>query len=79
MTRTIGVLLAILSCPALGAQELNDRTFDPLRSYIIPAKKEMAWRDIPWRPVFWDAVVEAQQKDMPVLLWVMNGHPMACT
>jgi hypothetical protein len=24
-------------------------------------------------------VIEAQQRDKPILLWTMNGHPLACT
>ena len=65
---------------ALGlAQEPADASIDKLQAYIIPGPKELAWREIPWRPVFWDAVIEAQQKEKPVLLWGMNGHPLACT
>jgi hypothetical protein len=80
MARWLGLLLATgLATPALRAQELTDESFDKLQAYIVPSKKDLLWREIPWRPVFWDAVVEAQQKDMPVLLWGMNGHPMACT
>jgi hypothetical protein len=24
-------------------------------------------------------VKEAQEKDRPILLWAMNGHPLGCT
>ncbi len=65
---------------ALGAaQEPADVSIENLQAYIIPGPKELTWREIPWRPVFWDAVIEAQQKERPVLLWGMNGHPLACT
>ena len=46
---------------------------------LTPSAAEEAWQTIPWRPTFWDAVVEAQAADKPVLLWAMNGHPLACT
>jgi len=69
----------ILALGLLGAQDLNEGTLDSLRAYITPKPQEMVWREIPWRPVFWDAVIEAQKKDRPVLLWGMNGHPLACT
>ena len=26
-----------------------------------------------------EAVVQAHAQDMPILLWAMNGHPLACT
>ena len=61
------------------AQEVTDESFEKDRAYIVPKPQEMVWREIPWRPVFWDAVIEAQQKEKPVLLWGMNGHPLACT
>ena len=32
-----------------------------------------------WLPTFWDGVIAAQKQDMPILLWAMNGHPLACT
>jgi hypothetical protein len=60
-------------------QDLTDDSFEKLRTYITPKPQEMVWREIPWRPVFWDAVIEGQQKDRPILLWGMNGHPLACT
>ena len=46
---------------------------------VMPKESELAWRRIEWRPVLWDAVIEAQEKDKPVLFWGMNGHPLACT
>jgi hypothetical protein len=29
--------------------------------------------------MLWDGVIAAQKQDMPILLWAMNGHPLACT
>ena len=70
--------LALALC-ALAPQDLTDATFEKWHAAVIPAKEELAWREIPWRPAFWDAVVEAQAADKPILLWAMNGHPLACT
>ena len=71
------LILALLSLTP--AQDLNDQTYDRLKAAILPPAEELAWRKIPWRPSFWEAVVEAQEKEKPVLLWAMNGHPLACT
>lgn len=49
------------------------------RDLILPDKKELAWQAIPWRPRFWAGVLEAQAKDKPILLLLMNGHPLGCT
>ena len=73
MTRIAALLFLAL------AQDVTDETYEKLRSSILPPDEELAWRKIPWRPTFWEAVVEAQEKDRPVLLWAMNGHPLACT
>ena len=62
-----------------GLQEVSGDGFEKLHASILPRGDELKWREIGWRPVFWDAVIEANEKDMPVFLWGMNGHPMACT
>lgn len=63
----------------LAAQDLTEDSLEKWRAYLTPPPEELAWRKIPWRATFWEAVVEAQEKEMPILLWAMNGHPLACT
>lgn len=72
------MMLTLLLAGAL-AQDLTPETLEKWRAYLTPPPEELAWRKIPWRPTFWDAVVEAHEKDKPILLWAMNGHPLACT
>jgi hypothetical protein len=48
-------------------------------AFIRPKPAEVAFESNDWKATFWEAVVEAQQKQKPILLWAMNGHPMACT
>jgi hypothetical protein len=76
-TRVLGMLLA--AAAGLSAQDLKDDSFDKLFATVIPSVREQSWRKIPWHANFWDAVIEAQEKDKPILLWAMNGHPLACT
>lgn len=71
--------MAIAAASGLFAQEAKNDPFDKLFASVVPTGKELAWRDVPWHPNFWNAVIEAQEKGQPVLLWAMNGHPMACT
>lgn len=61
------------------AQELNDDTYARWRDFIQPNAEELEWMKPGWRPTFWEAVVEAQENEKPILLWAMNGHPLACT
>ena len=69
------VLLAASAAPPA----LNDQTYAKWRDHIRPKPAEVNWEEVPWRATLWDAVVEAQRLEKPVLLWAMNGHPLACT
>ncbi len=61
------------------AKRLTDANFTRLRELILPRPEESLWETIPWRSTLWEAVQEAQDKDRPVLMWAMNGHPLGCT
>ena len=61
------------------AVELNDGNFEQWRDRILPAAAELGYTKIAWRTSYWDAVIEGQEKEKPVLLWTMNGHPLGCT
>jgi hypothetical protein len=39
----------------------------------------MCFATVHWLPTFWDGVIAAQKQEKPILLWAMNGHPLACT
>jgi hypothetical protein len=78
--RTLAALLLLAAVARAGKTvELTDATFESVREEVLPSKEEERWREIPWRTSAWDAVVEATESDKPVLLWAMNGHPLACT
>lgn len=59
--------------------ELNDQTFETWRQYIVPKASELAFESCGWHGTLWSAVLEANRQDKPILLWAMNGHPLACT
>ena len=61
------------------AAELNESNFEQWRDHILPGAEDMSYAKIAWRPSFWDAVIEAQEREKPILLWTMNGHPLGCT
>jgi hypothetical protein len=79
--RRTAVALFLLAAVARAGEpvELTDATFESVRDRVLPSKDEERWREIPWRTSAWDAVAEATETDRPVLLWAMNGHPLACT
>jgi hypothetical protein len=59
--------------------ELTDRTFAEWRDRIRPKTDDVCYKTVSWLPTFWDGVMTAQKADRPILLWAMNGHPLACT
>ncbi|KAF0246804.1 MAG: hypothetical protein FD180_334 [Planctomycetota bacterium] len=71
--------LFLLATSAAFAQELTDSSYAAIRDHVLPSADELRWTAVDWRASFWDAVVEAQKADKPILLWAMNGHPLACT
>jgi len=92
MTLPMHLLAALLVlCVPLAAQQpapspgpapdpiLDEANFEALFAWVLPDEDELEWRKIGWRGVLADAVEEARRTDRPILLWAMNGHPLACT
>ncbi|NUN47827.1 MAG: hypothetical protein HUU15_03235 [Candidatus Brocadiae bacterium] len=77
------IALLLGTALAAGAQspagDLTPATRTRFRDLILPAPAEDAWRGIPWRTTYWEAVTEGQRTERPIFLWTMNGHPLACT
>lgn len=61
------------------AELLSPDTLEALWAHVVPGEGEQKWRAIGWRAVLAEAMAEAHAADRPVLLWAMNGHPLACT
>lgn len=59
--------------------ELNEKNFTAWKKHILPAERDLKWQQIPWLNAFKDAVVAADSAGKPLLLWMMNGHPLGCT
>jgi hypothetical protein len=82
MRFTLALLLALAAAPATAqpaGPTLDDKTYAAHRDSILPKPADEAWRAIPWRTNYWEAVVEGNSLEKPILLWTMNGHPLACT
>jgi len=68
-----------LAAPVDPVPVLDGATFARHWQHVVPSADEMAWRVIPWLGALAEAVVRAHAQDKPILLWAMNGHPLACT
>jgi len=54
---------------------LDDRSFERWRDFIRPHPEDLEWMKIGWQANLAKAVIEAQQKDKPILIFAMNGNP----
>jgi len=54
-------------------------TYEAWKSAILPTPDEAAWATIPWHATLADGLRAAADGEKPILLWVMNGHPLGCT
>lgn len=75
----LNTLLLTLLVSQAPAVELNDNNLAQWRDRIRPKTEEVCYKTVDWLPTFWDGVIRAQKEDKPILLWAMNGHPLACT
>ena len=59
--------------------ELTEENFTAWRDHLSPTAKDVAFEAIPWLASLAEGVVAADQQQKPLLLWMMNGHPLGCT
>ncbi len=73
------MLASLVVLGSLTQSPLDMAALEKWREYIRPSAQEMKFEDCDWKPTFWEGVTEAQTTGKPILLWAMNGHPLACT
>ena len=49
------------------------------RELVLPNPSEQSYRKIRWRASVLHGIVDAQKNDKPVMIVLMNGHPLGCT
>lgn len=52
--------------------------FGKFRDFLRPRPEEEKWLQIPWLTDLWEARQKAAAAGKPILLWEMDGSPMAC-
>lgn len=67
------------STPSAPAEILTSTTYSQIKSHVLPKPQEIQFQEVPWRATLWEAIVEGQRQNRPILLWAMNGHPLGCT
>lgn len=64
----------LLSVPPIEPSDL-----DRLAQLIKPAPSEEAFLQIPWETSLWAARRRAAEQGLPILAFLMSGHPLGCT
>ncbi|MBL8860027.1 MAG: hypothetical protein JNL28_16075 [Planctomycetes bacterium] len=80
-------LLALLAACAGSArhlavertQPIAQQTLDEWCALLEPEAEARAWQAIPWQTNFHAGLAAAAEAQRPLLLWLMNGHPLGCT
>ena len=73
------VLSALAQQKVSRSTPLTEKSFQGIAEAIRLKPSEDGWSAVPWRPDLGTAIQEARDKDMPILLWMMNGHPCGMT
>ncbi|MES1227071.1 MAG: hypothetical protein ABUL72_00280 [Armatimonadota bacterium] len=60
-------------------QRLCDANFAEWLAFLTNAPGASEIASVGFYTTLWEAVTRANIEDKPILLWAMNGHPMACT
>jgi hypothetical protein len=83
---TTGIVLFLLAWIVQAAEEqLPLETpqltaeFAKVRDQVLPNPTEQSYRTIRWRNSVLHGIVDAQKNDRPIMLILMNGHPLGCT
>jgi hypothetical protein len=58
---------------------LDDADFATWRERILITDAELGWARLPWYVTYHEGLEQAGVEGKPLLLWVMNGHPLGCT
>jgi hypothetical protein len=64
--------------PRLQAPPLSPQ-YVKWRDHVLPSPSEQSYRKIGWRTSVLHGIVDAQKNDKPVMIVLMNGHPLGCT
>jgi hypothetical protein len=72
-------VILVATLPRAQAMEpITPEEFQQLQRVIKPAPIEDKWAQIPWLTDLWEARRRAAAEGKPILVWEMDGHPLAC-
>jgi hypothetical protein len=58
-------------------RSLAPTDFERLHRFVMPRPER--WTEIPWETDLTAARRRAAKEKKPILMWIMDGHPLGCT
>jgi hypothetical protein len=77
-TRT-GCRLSGIPVPGFAETALAPEAFRALHAAVAPRGQGERWTAIPWQTDLKAVRRQAAREGKPLLMWVMDGHPLGCT
>ena len=71
--------LAGIPVPAFATPMLDLERFQALHAAVAPRGETERWSEIPWQTDLLAARAKGAREGKPLLMWVMDGHPLGCT
>ena len=82
MIRVLVALAFVVTMPGVTIAQLPPLDITTINRYqtaIEPTEDEVAFLKIDWKSQLSKAVAMAHASEKPLLIYVMNGHPLGCT
>ena len=77
--RILAGMLCLMAVASAQDAVLNLDTLAAWQRFLEPSADERPDEDIAWASSLADGLKEAHRQNKPLLLWMMNGHPLGCT
>jgi hypothetical protein len=74
-----GCRLGAVPVPGFAVAALRSEEFQALHAEVAPHGQGERWTQIPWQSDLQAARQQAAAERKPLLMWVMDGHPLGCT
>ena len=65
--------------PGFAVASIGDERFQALHRKSAPRGDRERWAEIPWQTDLPAARRKAAEEKKPLLMWIMDGHPLGCT
>jgi hypothetical protein len=65
--------------PTFKQESVPTAEWSRLHAALRPSGAAERWTEIPWQTDLAAARKAAAEQDKPLLMWIMDGHPLGCT